>query len=66
MRDRDSSIRTPPCRQDSPDKQSRTAQDDGGLRTPLGSRLAARFAGIGLEEEITELRGQPARPEREP
>lgn len=28
---------------------------------PLGSRIAARFASIGLEEEIPELRGQPAR-----
>jgi plasmid stability protein len=27
---------------------------------PLGQRLAARFAGIGLDEEIAELRGQPA------
>ncbi|HEX5715168.1 MAG TPA: hypothetical protein VF179_03345 [Thermoanaerobaculia bacterium] len=29
---------------------------------PLGSRLAERFAGLGLEQEIPELRGQPARP----
>ncbi|MCB1033772.1 MAG: ribbon-helix-helix protein, CopG family [Acidobacteria bacterium] len=28
----------------------------------LGSRLAERFAGFGLDEEIPELRGQPARP----
>lgn len=35
-------------------------------RTPvrLGSRIAARFAGVGLEAEIPELRGQPARPAR--
>lgn len=31
-------------------------------RAPLGSRLAARFRRIGLTEEISELRGQPARP----
>lgn len=30
---------------------------------PLGSRLAARFAGSGLEQEIPELRGEQARPE---
>lgn len=28
----------------------------------LGSQIAARFAGIGLDEEIVELRGQPVRP----
>lgn len=28
----------------------------------LGSRLAARFARIGLARDIPELRGQPARP----
>lgn len=28
----------------------------------LGSRIAAMFAGIGLEEDIPEHRGQPARP----
>ena len=28
----------------------------------LGSRLAARFVGLGLTEEIPELRGHPARP----
>jgi len=28
----------------------------------LGSRIAERFEGIGLDAEITELRGQPARP----
>jgi len=27
----------------------------------LGSRIAARFEGVGLEGEIRELRGQPAR-----
>ena len=29
---------------------------------PLGSRLRARFAGIGLDEDIPEMRGNPARP----
>ena len=28
----------------------------------LGTRLAARFHGIGLEEEIPELRGYPVAP----
>jgi antitoxin FitA len=33
-------------------------------RTPerLGSRIAARFAGSGLDGEIAELRGNPVRP----
>jgi antitoxin FitA len=30
----------------------------------LGSRIAARFAGVGLEGEIAELRGQAVRPAR--
>lgn len=37
-------------------------RDEGAARGPLGSRLAARFAGIGLDEDIPELRGHPARP----
>lgn len=28
----------------------------------LGSRIAARFKGVGLEAEISEARGHPARP----
>jgi plasmid stability protein len=28
----------------------------GGTREPLGSRIAARFAGLGLKEDIPELR----------
>lgn len=31
-------------------------------RAGLGSRLAARFSGIGIDEDIPELRGHPARP----
>jgi plasmid stability protein len=37
-------------------------RSEGGARAPLGSRLAARFAGVGLSEDIPELRGQPVRP----
>jgi plasmid stability protein len=29
---------------------------------PLGSRIAARFASIGLDEDVAELDGQPVRP----
>jgi hypothetical protein len=65
-RDRDFSMRTPSCDVDSTDKQPLTVEDEGGSRTPLGSRLAARFAGIGLDEKIPELRDQPARPGFEP
>lgn len=37
-------------------------REDGAPAAPLGSRLSARFAGIGLDEDIPEPRGQPARP----
>ena len=40
-------------------------KSEGGARAPLGSRFAARFSRIGLEQEIPELRGQPARPASE-
>lgn len=36
--------------------------DEAAPRRPLGSRFKARFARIGLERDIEELRGQPARP----
>ena len=35
-------------------------RSEGGMRRPLGSRLAARFAGVGLRESIPELRGSPS------
>jgi hypothetical protein len=37
-------------------------QDYISPQPPLGSRLAARFAGLGLTEDIPELRGEEARP----
>jgi plasmid stability protein len=37
-------------------------RSEGGGRGSLGSRLAARFTGVGLREETPELRGQPVRP----
>ena len=37
-------------------------RDEGGASTPLGSRLATRFAGFGLTEDIPELRGEQPRP----
>ena len=37
-------------------------RDEGGEPKALGSRLAARFAQMGLTEDIPELRGQPVRP----
>lgn len=43
-----------------PDWQRRIL--DERARAPLGSRLAARFARVGLREDISEQRGQPARP----
>lgn len=35
---------------------------EGAPSQPLGSRLRARFAQIGLDADIDELRGHPARP----
>jgi len=37
-------------------------REEGSGRTRLGSRIAARFARVGLTQEIPELRGQPPRP----
>ena len=37
-------------------------KEEDGPRSPLGSRLRVRFLGMGLDAEIAELRGQPARP----
>jgi antitoxin FitA len=37
-------------------------KDEGAQRTPLGSRLRERSAGIGLENALPELRGEVARP----
>ena len=37
-------------------------KDEDGPRAPLGARIAARFRGLGLDEDIGELRGHPARP----
>lgn len=37
-------------------------RDEGRAPERLGSRIAARFAGNGLDSEITELRGNPVRP----
>lgn len=35
---------------------------EGAPSRPLGTRIKSRFARIGLEQDIPELRGQPARP----
>ena len=37
-------------------------RDESEARKPLGSRIRARFAEIGLDEELPELRGEVARP----
>jgi plasmid stability protein len=35
---------------------------EGEAKEPLGRRIRARFAEIGLDEDLPELRGQPAQP----
>jgi hypothetical protein len=37
-------------------------RDKGITQEPLGSRIAKRFAGKGLTQDIPELLGEPARP----
>jgi plasmid stability protein len=37
-------------------------RDEGGARAPLGSQFASRFAGLGLTQDVPELRGEQARP----
>ena len=37
-------------------------KDETAAKPPLGSRLARRFARIGLREEIPELRGEIVQP----
>ena len=37
-------------------------KDDGQAKPGLGSQIAELFEGLGLNEEIPEQRGQPARP----
>lgn len=37
-------------------------RDEDRPRPPLGSKLAARFAGLGLEQDIPEVRGATAQP----
>ena len=40
----------------------KAVRSEGSIRMPLGSRIAARFRRVGLDEDIPELRGQTARP----
>ena len=37
-------------------------KDEDAPKPPLGTRLRTRFARIGLDSDIPELRDQPARP----
>lgn len=37
-------------------------REEGAPLAPLGSRLRARFARIGIDAEIPEMRDQPAHP----
>jgi antitoxin FitA len=37
-------------------------RSEGNAKPPFGSRLAGRFAALGLDEDIPELRDQPAQP----
>jgi hypothetical protein len=37
-------------------------KDEAAQTKPVGSRLRARFVGIGLEDDLPEWRGDAARP----
>ncbi len=37
-------------------------REEDGSRTPLGTRLSARFAHAGLDDDIPEIREQPPQP----
>jgi len=37
-------------------------KEEAASSRPLGTRLKARFTRMGLDKEIPELRGQPAKP----
>lgn len=37
-------------------------KDEDAQKKPLGTRLRERFAGIGLKDELPELRGEIAKP----
>jgi plasmid stability protein len=37
-------------------------KEEGALSKPLGTRLRECFAGIGLDDDLLELRGEVARP----
>jgi hypothetical protein len=43
-------------------KVSNAVRDEGGASKPFGGRLREGFAGIGLEDELPELRGEVAQP----
>ena len=40
----------------------RAVNDESAVTGQLGSRIAARFADVGLAEPLPELRGQPIAP----
>jgi antitoxin FitA len=42
--------------------QAALANDDGAEPVGLGTRISQRFTGLGLSEQMPELRGQPATP----
>lgn len=37
-------------------------QDADAASVPLGTRIRQRFAGLGLKEDLLEVRGETARP----
>jgi antitoxin FitA len=45
-----------------PEIPRNAVEDESAPRKSLGSRLRERFAGIGLEKELPELRGEVAQP----
>jgi hypothetical protein len=44
------------------DRPGAAAQEDAEAEMPLGTRISSRFKGLGLTEEIPEIRNSPVRP----
>lgn len=51
-----------PSTEEEAGKIRNAVEDESDARKRLGSRIRARFAAIGLDRDLPEMRGEPARP----